>query len=99
MRGTSWKLRGMEIHKCNKWGYEFTFRRYGDILKIAGTRTGRCTEWSMLFGAIMNALDAETRIVHDFLDHCWNEVSIHGQILQCCLYLFSLYTFHLDILS
>jgi hypothetical protein len=27
----------------------------------------------MLFGAIINALQTETRIVHDFLDHCWNE--------------------------
>ena len=77
--GTSWKLRAMEIHKCNKCGYEYIFPRYGEILKIAETRTGRCTEWSMLFGAIMNALDAETRIVHDFLDHCWNEAIIHEE--------------------
>lgn len=79
MIGTSWKLRAMEIHKCNKCDYEYTFYRYGDILKLAETRTGRCTEWSMLFGAIMNALCAETRIVHDFLDHCWNEAIVRGQ--------------------
>jgi len=76
MTGMSWKLRAIEYHKCNKCGYEFTFPRYGEILKIAEMRTGRCSEWSMLFGAIMNSLKIETRIVHDFLDHCWNEALI-----------------------
>jgi peptide-N4-(N-acetyl-beta-glucosaminyl)asparagine amidase len=79
MIGMSWKLRTIEIHRCNKCGYEYTFPRYGDILKIAEIRTGRCSEWSMLFGAIMNALKTETRIVHDFLDHCWNEAMIQGK--------------------
>jgi peptide-N4-(N-acetyl-beta-glucosaminyl)asparagine amidase len=79
MIGMSWKLRTIEIHRCNKCGYEYTFPRYGDILKIAEIRTGRCSEWSMLFGAIMNALKTETRIVHDFLDHCWNEAMIKGK--------------------
>ncbi len=41
MIGTSWKSRAMEIHRCNKCDYEYTFPRYGDILKIAETRTGR----------------------------------------------------------
>jgi len=50
-----------------------------DILKIAETRTGRCSEWSMLFGGIMNSPNIETRIVHDFLDHCWNEAIIDGK--------------------
>jgi Transglutaminase-like superfamily len=79
MTGTSWKLRAIETHKCNKCGYEYTFPRYGKILKIAEIRTGRCSEWSMLFGALMNALKTETRIVHDFLDHCWNESVIDGK--------------------
>jgi len=35
--------------------------------------------WSILFGAMMNALKIETRIVHDFLDHCWNEAMIKGE--------------------
>jgi peptide-N4-(N-acetyl-beta-glucosaminyl)asparagine amidase len=74
--GMSWKLRAIEYHKCNECGYEYTFPRYGEILKIAEIRTGRCSEWSMLFGAIMNSLKIETRIVHDFLDHCWNEALI-----------------------
>lgn len=79
MNGVSWKLRSFEIHKCNKCGYKYTFPRYGEILKIAEMRTGRCSEWSMLFGAMMNALKIETRIVRDFLDHCWNEAMIKGK--------------------
>jgi transglutaminase/protease-like cytokinesis protein 3 len=30
----------------------------------------------MLFGAILNSLSIPTRIVHDYLDHCWNESMI-----------------------
>jgi len=77
--GSSWKLRAMEIHKCNQCSYEYSFPRYGQILKIAAAKTGRCSEWSMLFGAIMNALKIEARIVHDFLNHCWDEAMINGK--------------------
>lgn len=71
--GTSWKLRTTEVHECMKCGSKCVFPRYGEIKKIADTRIGRCSEWSMLFGAILNSLSIPTRIVHDFLDHCWNE--------------------------
>jgi peptide-N4-(N-acetyl-beta-glucosaminyl)asparagine amidase len=71
--GNSWKMRKVEIIRCNNCNYEYTFPRYGEILKIAETRTGRCSEWSMLFGAILSSLGIKARIVHDFLDHCWNE--------------------------
>jgi peptide-N4-(N-acetyl-beta-glucosaminyl)asparagine amidase len=77
--GNSWKMRKVEVFKCNNCNYEYTFPRYGQILKIAQTRTGRCSEWSMLFGAILSSLDIETRIVHDFLDHCWNEANLDGK--------------------
>jgi peptide-N4-(N-acetyl-beta-glucosaminyl)asparagine amidase len=30
----------------------------------------------MLFGAILSSLKIKARIVHDFLDHCWNEAII-----------------------
>jgi len=33
----------------------------------------------MLFGGVMNALKIEARIVHDFLDHCWDEAMINGK--------------------
>jgi hypothetical protein len=60
------------IFHCNSRNCEYTFPRYGEILKIAETRTGRCSEWSMLFGAMLSSLGMKTSIVHDFLDHCWN---------------------------
>ena len=66
-------VRNTEIHKCNKCGSMHLFPRYLGILDIAKTRIGRCSEWSILFGAILNSLSIQTRLVHDFLDHCWNE--------------------------
>jgi len=36
----------------------------------------------MLFGAILNSLSIESRLVHDFLDHCWNESLINGNWLH-----------------
>jgi hypothetical protein len=30
----------------------------------------------MLFGAILRNFDIETRIVYNFLDHCWNEAKL-----------------------
>jgi hypothetical protein len=71
--GNSWKMRKVEIFHCNNCNYEYTFPTYGEILKIAETRAGRCSEWSMLFGAMLSSLEIKSRIVHDFLDHCWNE--------------------------
>ena len=73
IRGVSWKLRSTERYICNSCGAIILFPRHGDILKLAETRTGRCSEWSMLFGALLSSLSIQTRIVHDFLDHCWNE--------------------------
>jgi len=71
--GSSWKLSVLEIHSCNKCGFEKTFPRYNEVLKIAEARTGRCGEWSILFGAILSGIGIKSRIVHDFLDHVWNE--------------------------
>lgn len=72
----SWKMRKLELFICNSCKHEYAFPRYGEILKIAETKTGRCSEWSMLFGAMLSSLGIKTRIVHDFLDHCWNEAMI-----------------------
>ncbi len=74
--GNSWKMRKLELFICNSCKYEYAFPRYGEILKIAETKTGRCSEWSMLFGAMLSSLGIKTRIVHDFLDHCWNEAML-----------------------
>ena len=74
--GNSWKMRKLELFICNSCNFGYAFPRYGEILKIAETKTGRCSEWSMLFGAMLSSLGIKTRIVHDFLDHCWNEVML-----------------------
>lgn len=73
MEGNSWKIPKVEIYTCSACNYEYVFPRYGEILKIAETKTGRCSEWSFLLGAMLSSLGIKTRIVHDFLDHCWNE--------------------------
>ena len=74
--GNSWKMRKLELFICNSCNYEYAFPRYAEIVKIAETKTGRCSEWSMLFGAMLSSLGIKTRIVHDFLDHCWNEAML-----------------------
>jgi hypothetical protein len=73
IEGDSTTLRKTEIHTCDICGSKQIFPRYDKIVRIAETRIGRCSEWSILFGAILNSLSIQTRIVHDYLDHCWNE--------------------------
>ena len=72
-------IRKTEFHVCNVCGSKQIFQRYDSILRIAETRIGRCSEWSILFGAITNSLPIQTRIVHDYLDHCWNESFINNK--------------------
>ena len=79
IKGTSWMLRAIEHYSCPTCKSLTVFPRYGVIEEIADYRIGRCSEWSMLFGAILNSLSIETKIVHDFLDHCWNESLIGGK--------------------
>ncbi len=73
INGNSWNLRGLEYYSCANCKSQIVFPRYSDIKKIVDSKVGRCSEWSMLFGAVLNSLSIETRLVHDFLDHCWNE--------------------------
>lgn len=77
--GNTWKIRGIENYSCSFCNAVFSFPRYGKIKKIADNRMGRCSEWTFLFGAMLNSISIRTRIVHDFLDHCWNECFIGGQ--------------------
>jgi transglutaminase-like putative cysteine protease len=69
-------MRKAEVFVCSTCKCEYVFPRYGEILKIAENKTGRCSEWSMLFGAMLSSLGIKARIVHDFLDHCWNEAML-----------------------
>lgn len=82
LKGSSWKLRATEIYSCRTCGLEQSFPRYGEIQNIAMARIGRCSEWSILFGAILNSILIKTRPVNDFLDHCWNESLINGNWLH-----------------
>lgn len=79
VQGNSWIVRSVEYYDCPNCNFSIVFPRYGEIENISFNRTGRCSEWSFLFGAILNSLGICTRIVHDFLDHCWNESLINGQ--------------------
>lgn len=77
--GNTWEVRGIENYYCYVCNTVFSFPRYGKITEIADNRLGRCSEWTFLFGAMLNSLSIKTRIVHDFLDHCWNESFIGGR--------------------
>lgn len=77
--GDSKIIRKTEVYSCDKCGFSIIFPRYMKILKIAEIKIGRCSEWSILFGAILNSLSLQTRIVHDFLDHCWNESLLNNK--------------------
>jgi peptide-N4-(N-acetyl-beta-glucosaminyl)asparagine amidase len=79
IKGDSWKLRMTELYECVNCKSKIVFPRYGEIKRIADSRIGRCSEWSMLFGAFLNSLYIKTRIVQDYLDHCWNEALIDGK--------------------
>lgn len=76
--GSTWQVRKIEVHQCPNCGEKKTFPRYSDVLRIAESRYGRCGEWSILFGAILASLSVESRLAHDYLDHCWNEVLLDG---------------------
>jgi peptide-N4-(N-acetyl-beta-glucosaminyl)asparagine amidase len=79
IKGNSWIVRSVEYHTCPQCSFTLVFPRYGEIENIAFNRIGRCSEWSFLFGAILCSLSIQSRIVHDFLDHCWNEALIGGK--------------------
>jgi len=78
-KGSTWQVRKTEVHTCTKCGAEKIIPRYSDVLKIAETRYGRCGEWSILFGAVLNSVSIKSRIAYDYLDHCWNEILIDGK--------------------
>jgi peptide-N4-(N-acetyl-beta-glucosaminyl)asparagine amidase len=56
--------------------YEASVPPVTGIVDNTSIRRFRCSEWAMLFGAILSSLEIKARIVHDFLDHCWNEAII-----------------------
>jgi len=50
IKSNSWKLRMTEVYGCyNCNSSKIIFPRYEEIKRIADSRIGRCSEWSMLF--------------------------------------------------
>jgi peptide-N4-(N-acetyl-beta-glucosaminyl)asparagine amidase len=78
-KGNTWQVRKTEIHTCTKCHAKKIIPRYSDVLKIAKTRYGRCGEWSILFGAVLNSMSIKSRIAFDYLDHCWNEMYLDNK--------------------
>ena len=62
-----------ERYFCNNCNKEVRFVRYNKTIKLLETRTGRCSEWSNLFGGILYTCGFKTRLINNFEDHVWNE--------------------------
>ena len=62
-----------EIYFCNNCNKEVRFARYNKTIKLLETKTGRCSEWSNLFGGILYTCGFKTRLINNFEDHVWNE--------------------------
>ena len=63
----------IEKYLCNNCKREVKFVRYHKTIKLLETRTGRCGEWSNLFGGILYTCGFKTRLINNFEDHVWNE--------------------------
>ena len=62
-----------EKYICNNCNKEVRFARYNKTIKLLETRTGRCSEWSNLFGGILYTCGFKVRLINNFEDHVWNE--------------------------
>ena len=62
-----------EVYKCNQCQIEVRFPRCNNPIILLDTRTGRCSEWSNLFGAILYTCGFKVRLINNFEDHVWNE--------------------------
>ena len=63
-----------EVYCCkNCQNCEVRFPRYNNPIKLIETKTGRCGEWSNMFGCVLFACGFKTRLIHNFEDHVWNE--------------------------
>jgi len=77
----------IEYYQC-ECGEKCEFNRYVNPAKIAESKTGRCSEYSNLFGAILKSLYYDVRILDNFEDHKWNEyysdfqMRVHNFILN-----------------
>ena len=52
---------------------EIRFPRCNNPIILLETKTGLCSEWSNLFGAILYTVGFKVRLINNFEDHVWNE--------------------------
>ena len=62
-----------EVYLCNQCQVEIRFPRCNNPIILLETKTGRCSEWSNLFGAILYTCGFKVRLINNFEDHVWNE--------------------------
>ena len=63
-----------EIYFCEKCkNSNVRFPRYNNAIKLLETKTGRCSEYSNIFGAILYSVGFKVRLINNFEDHVWNE--------------------------
>ena len=62
-----------EIYFCENCKNNVRFPRYNNAIKLLETKTGRCSEYSNIFGAILYSVGFKIRIINNFEDHVWNE--------------------------
>ena len=62
-----------EVYLCNQCQIEVRFPRCNNPIILLETKTGRCSEWSNLFGAILYTCGFKVRLINNFEDHVWNE--------------------------
>ena len=62
-----------EKYFCMNCQREVRFARFNKTIKLLETKTGRCSEWSNLFGGILYTCGFKTRLINNFEDHVWNE--------------------------
>ena len=62
-----------EVYLCNQCQIEIRFPRCNNPIILLETKTGRCSEWSNLFGAILYTCGFKVRLINNFEDHVWNE--------------------------
>ena len=63
----------IEKYRCINCDKEVKFVRYNKTIKLLETRTGRCGEWSNLFGGILYTCGFKTRLIFNYEDHVWDE--------------------------
>jgi peptide-N4-(N-acetyl-beta-glucosaminyl)asparagine amidase len=63
--------RCVEVYRCPACDAKTRFPRYNSVERLLETRVGRCGEFANVFGAILDTLGFDVRVVVDWTDHVW----------------------------